>query len=41
MGEAMPQPPMPGQSEIKIRPLDEAADFGDALTHEIAEAETG
>ena len=29
--------PMPGPSEIEIRPLFEAADFGDALTPEIAE----
>ena len=31
--------PMPGPSEIEIRPLYEASDFGDALTPEIAEAE--
>jgi hypothetical protein len=31
--------PMPGPSEIEIRPLYEAADFGDAMTPEIAEAE--
>jgi hypothetical protein len=31
--------PMPGPSEIEIRPLFEAADFGDALTPEIAEKE--
>ncbi|MGZ9021347.1 MAG: YciI family protein [Methylocystis sp.] len=31
--------PMPGRSEIEIRPLYEAADFGDAMTPEIAEAE--
>lgn len=30
---------MPGPSEIEIRPLYEAADFGDAMTPEIAEAE--
>ena len=29
--------PMPGTSEIEIRPLYEAADFGDALTPEVAE----
>ena len=29
--------PMPGPSEIEIRPLYEAADFGDALTPEVAE----
>jgi hypothetical protein len=31
--------PMPGPSELEIRPLYEAADFGDALTPEIAERE--
>ncbi|ULO23150.1 YciI family protein [Methylocystis sp. SB2] len=31
--------PMLGRSEIEIRPLYEAADFGDAMTPEIAEAE--
>ena len=31
--------PMPGPSEIEIRPLYEAADFGDALTPELAERE--
>jgi hypothetical protein len=31
--------PMPGPSEIEIRPVFEAADFGDALTPEIAEKE--
>jgi hypothetical protein len=31
--------PMPGRSEIEICPLYEAADFGDAMTPEIAEAE--
>ena len=31
--------PMPGPSEIEIRPLYEAADFGDAMTPELAEAE--
>jgi hypothetical protein len=31
--------PMPGPSEIEIRPLFEAADFGDALTPEMAEQE--
>lgn len=31
--------PMPGPSEIEIRPLYEAADFGDAMTPEIADAE--
>ena len=31
--------PMSGPSEIEIRPLFEAADFGDALTPEVAEAE--
>jgi hypothetical protein len=29
--------PMPGPSEIEIRPVYEAADFGDALTPEVAE----
>ena len=29
--------PMPGPSEIEIRPLHEMADFGDALTPEVAE----
>jgi hypothetical protein len=31
--------PVPGTSEIEIRPLYEAADFGDAMTPETAEAE--
>jgi hypothetical protein len=31
--------PMPGPSEIEIRPVFELADFGDALTPEIAERE--
>jgi len=31
--------PMPGPSEIEIRPLYEAADFGDALPPEAAEQE--
>lgn len=31
--------PMPGPSEIEIRPLFEAADFGAALTPEVAEHE--
>ncbi len=31
--------PMPGRSEIEIRPVFEAADFGDALTPEVAEQE--
>lgn len=31
--------PMPGPSELEIRPLYEAADFGDALTPEIFERE--
>lgn len=31
--------PMPGPSEIEIRPVVEAADFGDALTPELAERE--
>ncbi|EHM00849.1 DGPF domain protein [Acetobacteraceae bacterium AT-5844] len=31
--------PMPGPSEIEIRPIYEAADFGEALTPEIAAAE--
>jgi hypothetical protein len=31
--------PMPGPSEIEIRPLFEAADFGEALTPEIAAQE--
>jgi hypothetical protein len=30
---------MPGPSEIEIRPVFEAADFGDALTPEVAEQE--
>jgi hypothetical protein len=29
--------PMPGPSELEIRPVHEAADFGDALTPEVAE----
>lgn len=31
--------PMPGPSEIEIRPVYEAADFGEALTPELAERE--
>lgn len=31
--------PMPGPSEIEIRPVFEAADFGDALTPELAQQE--
>ncbi len=31
--------PMPGPSEVEIRPVFEAADFGDALTPEVAELE--
>ncbi|CAN5648148.1 YciI family protein [soil metagenome] len=31
--------PMPGPSEIEIRPFYEAADFGEALTPELAERE--
>lgn len=31
--------PMPGRSEIEIRPVFEAADFGEALTPELAEKE--
>jgi hypothetical protein len=31
--------PMPGPSEIEIRPVYEAADFGDLLTPELAERE--
>lgn len=31
--------PMPGPSEVEIRPLYEAADFGDALTPELTEQE--
>ena len=31
--------PMPGPSEVEIRPLYEIADFGDALTPELAEQE--
>jgi YCII-related domain len=31
--------PMPGPSEIEIRPVFEAADFGAALTPELAEQE--
>lgn len=31
--------PMPGPSEIEIRPIFEAADFGDAMTPAIAEQE--
>jgi hypothetical protein len=31
--------PMPGPSEIEIRPIFEAEDFGDALTPELAKSE--
>ena len=31
--------PMPGPSEIEIRPIFEATDFGDALTSELREQE--
>jgi hypothetical protein len=31
--------PMPGPSELEIRPVFEAADFGEALTPEVAELE--
>ena len=31
--------PMPGPSEIEIRPIFEAADFGDAMTPEVSERE--
>jgi hypothetical protein len=31
--------PMPGPSELEIRPLFEAEDFGEALTHELREQE--
>jgi hypothetical protein len=31
--------PMPGPSEIEIRPLFETADFGDAMTPELVEQE--
>ena len=31
--------PMPGPSEIEIRPVFEAADFGDAMTPEVTEQE--
>lgn len=31
--------PMPGPSDLEIRPVFEAADFGDALTPELAEQE--
>ncbi|TDR94003.1 YciI family protein [Enterovirga rhinocerotis] len=31
--------PMPGPSELEIRPIFEAADFGDALTPDLAEQE--
>ncbi len=31
--------PMPGPSEIEIRPVFEAADFGEAMTPEVAEQE--
>jgi hypothetical protein len=31
--------PMPGPSEIEIRPVFEASDFGDALTPDVAERE--
>ena len=31
--------PMPGPSEVEIRPLYEAADFGDAMTPELMEQE--
>ena len=33
--------PMPGPSEIEIRPVLEADDFGDAMTPELAEREDG
>jgi hypothetical protein len=33
--------PMPGPSEIEIRPLYEMADFGEALTPEVAELHEG
>jgi hypothetical protein len=33
--------PMPGPSEIEIRPVFELADFGEALTPELAQAEEG
>ena len=33
--------PMPGPSEIEIRPLYEAADFGDTMTSELMEQEDG
>jgi hypothetical protein len=32
--------PMPEPSEIEIRPIFELADFGDAMTPELAEQET-
>ena len=32
--------PMPGPSEIEVRPLYEVEDFGDAMTPELAELET-
>ena len=31
--------PMPGPSEVDVRPVFEAADFGDPLTPELAEQE--
>jgi hypothetical protein len=33
--------PMPGPSEIEIRPLYEMADFGEALTPEVAQLHEG
>ena len=36
VGEALPNP-MPGPSEIEIRPIYEMDDFGDAMTPEIVE----
>lgn len=31
--------PMPGPSELEIRPIFESADFGDAMTQELHEQE--
>ena len=36
MGETLPNP-MPGPSEIEIRPFFEMADFGNAVTPEVAD----
>jgi hypothetical protein len=36
MGQTLPKP-MPGPSEIEIRPIWEASDFGEAMTEAAAE----